>query len=318
MRTLWLLLAMLTADAVQGADVDTGAGAPIRAEAVRLDPRDPARTRLGALTYLGGWVLTSTDPRFGGLSAMTRDGDGFLAISDRGALVRIEPRGNRPPRGYVAGLLPDGPPLRMSGHGRDAESSTRDAEGNLWVGFEGANAIWRYDAAVSRATGDIAPKAMADWPGNGGPEAMLRLADGRFLVFSEEAKGARPGTYQALLFPGDPVEGGEPARFDYRPPAGYVITDIRLLPDGRLLALHRRYTRADGVSAILSIVDPAAIGAGSDVRGQPIARLAPPLMVDNMEALEVTRESGKTILWIASDDNFSSVQRTLLMRFRID
>lgn len=311
MRTIGLVLALLMADAATAPPFPPGA--PIAAAPVRLDPRDPARVRLDGLTFLGGWVLTSSDPRFGGISSLTVDTDGLLALSDRGGRFRLRLRDGGAPEGEVLSELGDGPALR-----RDSESSTRGPDGTLWVGFEGANAIWRYDRAGARATGHVAPAAMADWPGNGGPEALLRLPDGRFLVFSEEAAGNRPGTRQALLFPGDPVEGGKPARFDYKPPAGYVVTDAALSADGRIIVLHRRYTPLDGASAILSIIDPAAIRAGARVEGRRLARLAPPLTVDNMEALAITREGDATILWVASDDNFSSVQRTLLMRFRLD
>jgi hypothetical protein len=37
-----------------------------------------------------------------------------------------------------------------------------------------------------------------------------------------------------------------------------------------------------------------------------------------MEALAVEREGGRTILWIASDDNFNPLQRTLLLKFGLD
>lgn len=316
MRVICLLLATAMLGGVR--PPDAAGDAAISAQPIALDPRDPARVKVGALTYLGGWVLGSRDPRFGGISALVRDGGDLIAISDRGGVFRIRTRGSIAPRGIVLGPLPDGPPERLAGLGRDAESATRDSQGTTWVGFEGANAIWRYDTGLARATGNVAPPAMARWPGNGGPEAMVRLSDGRFLIFSEEAPGRGPGTRQALLFAGDPVEGTAPVRFDYRPPEGYVITDVRQSPDGRLIALHRRYTRLDGVSAILSIVDTAAIREGAEVEGQRIALLAPPLTVDNMEALEIERDGDSTILWIASDDNFSSVQRTLLLRFRLN
>ena len=45
--------------------------------------------------------------------------------------------------------------------------------------------------------------------------------------------------------------------------------------------------------------------------------LRAPAAIDNMEALSVTRERGRTILWIASDDNFSPLQRTLLLKFAL-
>ena len=36
-----------------------------------------------------------------------------------------------------------------------------------------------------------------------------------------------------------------------------------------------------------------------------------------MEALAVTRNSDDTFVWIASDDNFSVLQETLLLKFRL-
>jgi hypothetical protein len=36
-----------------------------------------------------------------------------------------------------------------------------------------------------------------------------------------------------------------------------------------------------------------------------------------MEALSVDSENGRTILWIASDDNFNPLQRTLLLKFAL-
>ena len=110
---------------------------------------------------------------------------------------------------------------------------------------------------------------------------------------------------------------GTSLRCGYRAPAGYAVTDAAELPDGRLLILHRRFTLLDGVSAKLAIVDPRAIAAGRTISGIEIATLAPPLTVDNMEGLAVERERGRTIVWIASDDNFSVLQRNLLLKFAL-
>ena len=41
----------------------------------------------------------------------------------------------------------------------------------------------------------------------------------------------------------------------------------------------------------------------------------PPVTV---EGLSVTREAGRTILWLTSDDNYSPLQRTLLMKFALE
>ena len=49
-----------------------------------LFPSNPAITRIGELTYLGGVVLSHPDGRFGGMSGLFRNGDGFVAVSDQG------------------------------------------------------------------------------------------------------------------------------------------------------------------------------------------------------------------------------------------
>ena len=289
----------------------------IRATPVALDRGDPARVRLGRLRYIAGWELASNDQSFGGLSSMIWREGRLVALSDAGTLFSIGFVGGMPV-GRVVGPLPAGPGTGEQKIDRDSESLTTDpTTGRMWAGFEQYNQIWRYDAGFTRAEAHAAPPAMAKWPANGGPEAMVRLADGRFLVFSEEGAGPEKGT-ALLVFPGDPtLPGARPALAGYRAPAGYRVTDATTLPDGRLLLLHRRFTLMEGVSAIVAILDPAAIRPGHAVAARQIARLASPLTVDNMEALAVMREGKRTIVWIASDDNFSPLQRTLLLKFAL-
>ena len=38
---------------------------------------------------------------------------------------------------------------------------------------------------------------------------------------------------------------------------------------------------------------------------------------DDMEALAIERAGGRTIRWLASDDNFSALQRMLLLKFEL-
>jgi hypothetical protein len=290
----------------------------IRAAPVPLARGDAAVVRSGALVYLGGWSLDSADARFGGLSSMAIVGNRLLAISDAGSTFEFRMHGERIASAWIA-PLPGGPGRADNKKNRDSESLAVDpATGATWVGFENSNQIWRYDARQTRAEAHSAPAAMAKWPVNSGAEAMVRMRDGRFMVLAEDAPGP-DNSGAAVLFTGDPTAAGsESIRFGYRAPAGYVPTDIAQLPDGRLLALHRRFSILDGFSAVLSIFDPADVVSGEAIEGIAVARLAPPLTVDNMEALAVTQERGRTIVWIASDDNFNAIQRTLLMRFALD
>jgi hypothetical protein len=37
-----------------------------------------------------------------------------------------------------------------------------------------------------------------------------------------------------------------------------------------------------------------------------------------MEGISVTSEGGRTFVWLTSDDNYSPLQRTLLLKFALD
>ena len=292
--------------------------APVRATPVTLDPADPARTSLGSLRFLAGWVLDSARPEFGGISSLhVRDGH-VLALSDTGAVFRFTIRRDGRITDTRFGKLPAGPGAGDSKVDRDSESLTVDpATGRAWVGFERHNAIWRYSPALDRGEAHAEPEPMHDWPWNGGPEALVRMRDGRFIVICEDPKGASD-MHEALLFASDPTgPGAEPIRFLYLAPPGFRVTDATQLPDGRLLILHRDFSLERGVSAALAIVDAGGIKPGAVVTGQTIARFAAPLTLDNMEGLSAESVGGKTILWLASDDNFSPLQRTLLMKFEL-
>jgi hypothetical protein len=238
-----------------------------------------------------------------------------IALSDAGSLIRFSLPGSKPPSLTIR-PLPEGPGSAKSKFDRDTEAMTVDGQ-RAWVGFEGRNVIWRYHRGDWHSAAAAGPPVMDEWPGNSGVEAMARLDDGRFLVFSEEKR--RPdGSTEALLFEGDPALAGTLAiRFGYRAPAGYRITDAALMPDGRLLLLNRRFSILDGISAKLTIADPETIEAGGILEGVEVAHFDAPVTVDNMEALSVAREEGRIVVWIASDDNFSALQRTLLLKFAL-
>lgn len=286
--------------------------AALHAESIPLDSSDPARRDLGSLRFLGGWVLTSDHRGFGSISAMSIADDRVTALTDAGTLLHIPLMATRHGSVLLTGLrgTPGDPTRKVN---RDTEAMAVFGD-HAWVAFENRNQIWRYHLPDWRAVARAAPRAMRGWPANLGAEAMVRLPDGRFLVMSEHR--GDDDTSPAVLFSGDPTAPGvRAAALRYRPPQGYRITDAALLPDGRLLLLNRRFTLLGGVSAKLTIASPATARRGAVMDGEEIARFAPPIATDNYEALAITQERGRTIIWIASDDNFNPFQRTLLLRF---
>jgi len=292
--------------------------AVIAFDPVPLDEDAPQRSRIGSLVFLQGWALRSDNPGFGGISALHVDGRRVTGLSDTGVLSRFDlpDGGARAVRGRLD-PLPDGPGPPTLKSNRDSESMLIFA-GHLWAGFERHNEIWRYASGDGHPESHAAPPAMKHWPYNTGPEAMVRLDDGRFLVFAENAPRG-DGTSEVVLFDGDPaVPGTRTVTLGYRPPDGYRATDAALLPDGRILILNRRVTIWEGFSARLVVAALPELAPGAVIAGREIAALRSPVSVDNMEGLSVTQEAGRTILWIVSDDNFFPLQRTLLLKFALD
>lgn len=285
---------------------------------VVLDGSDPERRRLGPLRFIAGWALSSPDRRLGGISALHVEGGQVIALSDAGDVLRFP----APPEPDDFTLEVGG---RMSvdllrqGPGSAAYKLDRDTEAlaiagdSAWVTFENHNQVWRYTLPAWRGVAHAAPPGMADWSATRGAEAMARLSDGRFLVMSE-GRG-QGGASPALLFLGDPADPATravPLRF--RPPEGYRITDVAALPDGRLLLVVR------GVRWNLTFPVKLLVGRLPDrpeeaIEAREVAALEAPLASDNFEAISVTREANRTIVWLASDDNTTPLQRTLLLKF---
>lgn len=283
-------------------------------KAVTLEEGNPRRRSVGKLLYLGGWAIRSNDGRFGGISAMHVQDARVTALSDAGWLFRfpLPGRGEEP---LSIMPLPEAPGLARVKGDRDVEAMAVHGR-RAWLAFEGRNAIWRYDLRDWTSGAAAAPPAMKNWPANEGSEAIVRLADGRFLVFAENQQ--RDGSSAVLLFSGDPTSMDSKAELlRYLAPAGYKITDAALLPDGRILFLNRRVSVTDGISAKLTVASDPALMRGSILRGAELAHFEAPLTVDNMEALSVEKEDDRTVVWIGSDDNYIPLQRTLLLKFAL-
>lgn len=259
-----------------------------------------------------GWTLTSDDGDFGGLSALSVSGRGFAAISDTGLIVDLA----RNLTGAHVQSMPRTCVPHQLKRERDSESLARDAHtGTVWIGFEYRNSICRIDAAGQSQA--YAPSAMARWPKLGGPEAMLRRADGTFLVFAERARTG--GSVAPVLhFDRDPVDpAAVVTEMRYEAPAQYHPVDAVMLPDGRMLVVNRRYAFPLDFSAIVTLVDSFDIRAGALVRGRPVILLAPPNIADNFEGIAIDMRGERTFIWLVSDNNFLPEQRSYLLEFEL-
>ncbi|WP_439402033.1 esterase-like activity of phytase family protein [Bradyrhizobium sp. DASA03068] len=294
-----------------------------------FEPRDRTRTRFGSLDYRSGLVLTSPYRGFGGLSGLRfLDGKGerFLAISDQGGWFTGSIRySGRDMVGLAdveaAPLLgAEGRPITEKHLWWDSESIARDGS-LVYVGLERVNQILRYDFAKggTRARGEViaVPPTLRKLPSNKGLEAMVVVPKGQplagtLIAFSERGLDA-DGNLIAFL-----IGGPTPGQFSVRRTEKYDISDAVLLPSGELLILERKFSWFTGVNIRIRAIPLKAIAPGALVDGPALFAADLGHEIDNMEGIDahVTAE-GETVLTLISDDNFSMLQRTLLLQFTL-
>ncbi|WP_198400253.1 esterase-like activity of phytase family protein [Bradyrhizobium pachyrhizi] len=293
-----------------------------------FDIRDRARTRFGALEYRSGLILTSSFSGFGGLSALRLDakGERFIAVSDQGSWFtgRIVYRG-REMVGLddveAAPLLgADGRPITATRGWYDSESLALDGS-FAYVGLERVNQVLRFDFAkgFTRSRGEVIalPPAARKLPNNKGLEGLVFVPKGQplagtLIAFSERGLDAN-GNLVAFL-----VGGKTPGQFSVRRSENFDISDAVLLPSGGLLILERKFSWFGGVGIRIRRLALSEIAPGAVVDGPAIFNADLGNEVDNMEGIDAhVTEEGETVLTMVSDDNFSLIQRNLLLQFTL-
>jgi hypothetical protein len=295
---------------------------PVVTHRIQIDAAplvDPKIDTEPELRFIKGWALESPDKDFGGFSALQSDGRSFLAVSDKGLLVRFILGGNGAISGGQIFPLPAGCAEGGLKSDRDSESITQDpASGRYWIGLEWSNAICRAEPTLARAQAVSRPSQMKAWRHTNGPEAIVRLSDGRFLVLEERP---RDGSFEgaALLFTGDPaLPGAKAQQMRYILPAPYFRpNDAAQLPDGRLLVLHRHFTPPIGFDAKLAVMEPIPANPKALPPTRVIATLSRPALADNFEGVAISQHGNRTFVWLISDNNYLWIQHTYLLQFEL-
>ena len=303
---------------------------PIAIEATPIasfDNRDPTRVRFGALEFRGGLALTSSYEPFGGISALRVEPDGshFLSVTDRGSWLRgriVYDHGK--PAGIAdAEMAPmlgsDGKPLAARGW-FDAESLAQ-ANGTLYVGIERVEKIVRFDyAKEGLAARGVPIKVPADFKAFKYNKSLECLAvpppgsplAGQLIAVTEHSLDAA-GNHRSYLIDGDRV-----ARFSVKRRDDFDVSDCTVLPPADLLLLERRYSPLRGVAIRIRRIPLVGIKPATLVDGTPLIEADLAYQIDNMEGIAVNRNAaGETIITLVSDDNFSVLQRNLLLQFAL-
>jgi hypothetical protein len=292
-----------------------------------FDPRDRSHVRFGSLEWRSGLVLTSAFRGFGGLSALRLDakGEKFISLSDKGNWFtgRIVYSG-REMKGIAdveaAPMIgPDGRPITARGW-FDSESLALDGS-LIYVGLERVNQVLRFDfyRGFTRSRSEVVPMppAVKKLPYNQGLEALVFVPRGQPLagtLIAMSERGLDPqGNLIAFLI-GGPTAG----QFSVRRTNNFDISDAVLLPSGDLLILERKFSWLSGVGIRIRRIPLKSIAPGALVDGPSIFDADLGQEIDNMEGIDayITPE-GDTVLTMVSDDNFSLLQRTLLLQFTL-
>ena len=201
---------------------------------------------------------------------------------------------------------------------KDAEALELLGDRRVAVGYERNDRIgyFRFDRGRLRAEGTDAWVDLNrfGFPENKGVEAIaLQPGTGDLFVLAEHALN-EAGNHRGFVVSGNTVKRG----FDVVLRDRYSITDAQFLPDGDLLILERYYSLFAGVYLRLRRVSAARLGSDHALDGEVLIEAGPGTEIDNMEAMAVSSMAdGSTRITLISDDNFSPLQRSILLEFRL-
>lgn len=291
-----------------------------------FDPRESGRTRFGELAWRGGFEMTSERKEFGGLSALrvAADGQRFVAVSDKGHWIagRIVHQGKRPVGVADVEIAPvlgsDGKAIQTRGW-YDTEAMAADG-GTLYLGLERVHRILKFDfgrhGLAARGQPIAVPPGFKSMRSNKGIEALVAVPKGHphagALIAISEASLDDAGNIRAFLIGRG---GGE---FAVKRSDDFDVSDAALTPRGDLLLLERRYSLWRGVAARIRRIALAQVAPGAILDGPVIFEADMGFQIDNMEGLSVHRDAdGETVLTLVSDDNYSMLQRSILLQFTL-
>ncbi len=288
-----------------------------------FDPRDEAKTRFGQLEFRGGLVLTASAQAFGGISALVMDPDGahFISLTDNGSWLRgrIVYRGGRPAGIADAEMAPilgaDGKPLASHGW-YDTESLAQGNDGMFYVGIERVEQIvrldYRRDGLRARGQPIPVPPDFKTFTYNKSLECLAAPLAGGLIAVTEKSLDDA-GNHRAFV-----LKGAQVTRFSVKRSDEFDVSDCTILPPADLLLLERRYSPLLGVAIRIRRLHLADIKEGAVVDGAALIVADLGYQIDNMEGIGVHRNAqGETIITLVSDDNFSAIQRNLLLQFAL-
>ena len=315
MRTLIALAAVLAFAAFHAPD-------PAAAQARAIDLHDGlgSQNRVGRLIWRGGVELDFADARFGGVSAMQIELGGRTAymITDRGDLAEVTLEYDRGGRLAGAELANIRAVTGAGGRGTDAaiEAIARMPDGGWLVAFERNHRLMHFSR--SREPLQTVPRLLTTPIGlerassRRGIEAAASTIDRKVLLIGEDIP-TTPGFTQAWLGDGAAWTPMTYAMFKPYRPVGATM-----LPGGDILVIERRGSVNRPAGTRFARINKRLLRPGAPIQTSEVARLEPPFVTANFEAVATSQGlQGQTVLYVASDNEFSSTTPTKLVMFEL-
>ena len=290
-----------------------------------LDLRDKNHTRFGEFNFVGGLVLRSNNPDFGGISALHVTPDNKItAISDSGFWFTAQL--NRGENGHPLAFSQTIIAPILNSNGEQFENKwLADAEGmavgkdKIYISMEQNSRILWFPTS-----GDTLKQPSQLLSGAGFTET-LRTNFALEAIATPSHDSNLPYDLVAIS-EFSPNENGHARAFfrqsgvwkEFQIPLvdRYLITDAAFTPSGELLILERRFSLATGARARVRQLNPNDISEGALVDGKVVLDLNTDQQIDNMEGISVFKSpAGKTKLALISDNNQFPLQRTLYLEF---
>lgn len=298
----------------------------IDSKPIVFNPAKPSQVKFGKLRWVGGLELNADSHEFGGISGLNMTdtyGKRFLMITDDGFWItgRIAydkglPTGIEKAR--IGPLLKKGKRLSIKNHDYPDAEATSVNKKKLLVSFEKDHRIsefafshhmpgpWIKDLTI--------PEEIQKLERNAGLEAMTSIKAGPYkgytLAFAETFEKPK-GFIRGWLIHGDTYKTIQLERIN-----NFCITDAEALPDGGVLILERFYNLIDGFKMRIRYLSPEEIVPDKPIKGEILLSASNHYTIDNMEGITYhENEEGQRIITVMSDDNFSPIQRTLLLQF---
>jgi hypothetical protein len=161
------------------------------------------------------------------------------------------------------------------------------------------------------------PLGVRKLPNNKGIEALVVVPKGlplagTLIAISERGLDTQ-GNITAFLIGGKTL-----GLFSIRRTENFDVSDAVLLPSGGLLLLERKFSWLGGIGIRIRRIALASIAPGAVIDGPSIFEADLGHEIDNMEGIDVhVTPEGDTVLTLVSDDNFSMIQRNLLLQFTL-